>query len=616
MKSIQKIAIANRGEVACRIHRTCLKLGIKTVLLHSEPDVKTLAYRICDETYCIGLGSASESYLNIEAQISAAKKCGADAIHPGFGFLSENAEFAKKTIEAGLIFIGPSPECIEMFGDKIRAKALCKAAEIPMVPGFQSQSASLETLIIESEKIGYPVLVKAAAGGGGRGMRLILDQASAKQQIESAMNEALKAFGNETVFLEKFLDHAKHIEVQIFGDVNGHIYILGERECSVQRKHQKIIEETPSPSLSEPQRKEVFSYARKIGIQGHYQSAGTVEFMFQDQKFYFLEVNTRLQVEHTVTEEVLGIDLVEAQILTADSKLVQLPYNLSPKGHSVELRLYAEDPYQGGIPSTGTLGTLHLPLANGRRLEIGVEPKDEVTPFYDSMIGKMISTQRTRIEAINDLIEWINDSVVFGVQTNLPLLKKILNHPEFVIGDMSTNFFDTYFKNSLVYSTSKEDQDYIELELVKINELNKIQYIGHDSNKIKNSPWSQNWRNKELYAPLELNLSNLDFQQIGRSLWWKKNNEIFKFDSINRLVATSDIADGLIKSTMPGSIFKILCSPGQNVKAGQTLIIIEAMKMEHSIKADSRGVVKAVNFLEGDTVQDDDVLLELEPSKN
>lgn len=612
MKTIKKIAIANRGEVACRIHRTCKKLGLKTLLLHSEPDTKTLAFRLCDETYSIGPGPASESYLNIEAQIKGALECGADAIHPGFGFLSENSEFAKKAIEAGLIFIGPSPESIEIFGDKIKAKTLCKAAEIPMIPGYQKSNSSLETLISESEKIGYPVLVKAAAGGGGRGMRLIFKKADAEAEIKSAMNEALKAFGNETVFLEKYLDRAKHIEVQIFGDSSGNIHVLGERECSVQRKHQKIIEETPSPSLTVEQRNEVYAYAEKIGRHGKYQSAGTVEFMFQDKKFYFLEVNTRLQVEHTVTEEVLGIDLVEAQILTAQAKPVSFPIKFKPKGHSIELRLYAEDPYQGAIPSTGQVGRLDLPLAPGRRLEIGIEPKDEVSPFYDSMIAKLISTQDSRIDAITDLIHWIHESTVFGVQTNLPLLKKILSHSEFVIGDMTTQFFESNFSKNLEHSMNQQDQLVLEAELIKANELEKNRQVRFNHSKEDDNPWSQRWRDKGLYGVLSQNLSHLKFEQIGQSLWWKKDLEVFKINLRRQNRQSSFSSDGLIRSTMPGSIFKILCTPGQTVEDGQTLVIIEAMKMEHSIKASQTGVVKTIHFQEGNAVQDDDILLELE----
>ncbi len=621
MRQIKKIAIANRGEVACRIHRTCQKLGIKTVLLHSEPDKKTLAYRICDETYNIGPGPTNQSYLNIEAQIKGALETGADAIHPGFGFLSENAEFAKKVIEAGLIFVGPSPEVIESFGDKIKAKALCKSADVPMVPGFQNKDADLQTLIKESEKIGYPVLVKAAAGGGGRGMRLILNKDLAEKEILSAQNEALKSFGDATVFLEKYLDHAKHIEVQIFGDASGKIHVLGERECSVQRKHQKIIEETPSPSLNESQREEVLSYAKRIGEKGNYQNAGTVEFMFQDHKFYFLEVNTRLQVEHTVTEEVLGIDLVEAQILTADNKPYPFPKKISPMGHSIELRLYAEDPYQNGIPSTGKLGSIKIPDGSGRRLEIGIEKGDEITPFYDSMIAKLISTQKTRIEAISDLVELLKTSSLFGVQTNTPLLIQILNHTDFILGTMTTRFFETYFSKSLVSKFSEIEIKNIESSISKKIEIKTLasenniysDLSGH-INSISN-PWSQSWKNPELYSNTKSKIEISDFEQIGTNIWWKSGADTFKF-SINKKKSTAILdSDGQILAPMPGSVFKILCEVSQIVETGQALVILEAMKMEHTLKADKKGKIKKVNFKAGDSVQSDDVIIEIEDLK-
>ncbi len=607
MKSIKKIAIANRGEVACRIHQTCKKLGIKTVLLHSEPDIKTKAYRICDETFNIGPGPTSESYLNIEAQIQGALACKADAIHPGFGFLSENAEFAKKVVASGLIFIGPNAETIEAFGDKIKAKALCKLAEVPMVPGYQNQNATIETLILEAEKIGYPVLVKAAAGGGGRGMRLILNQASAQSEIQSAMNEALKAFGNGTVFLEKYLDHAKHIEVQIFGDSKGNIHILGERECSVQRKHQKIIEETPSPSLNQNQREEVFGYARRIGETGGYQNAGTVEFMFQDQKFYFLEVNTRLQVEHTVTEEVWGIDLVEAQILSAQQKNVIFPKHPSPQKHSIELRLYAEDSYQGGIPSTGLIGQIYLPVNKSRRLEIGVDPGDVISPYYDSMIGKLISTGTNRIEAISDLIQWMQSAHIFGVQTNMPLLKKILSHPEFLIADMTTKFFETHFAKNLNHTLDDFSREQVEAELYKIHQDDKL---GH--HKVTESPWHQHWRESVFFNPINPLLARIKYEQVGTNLWWKLNDETYKIDLKNKSKKSNNIASDSITAPMPGSVFKILCSEGQIVDVGQTLIVLEAMKMEHSLRADQKCIIKKINFKQGDSVQDEDVLMELE----
>lgn len=606
MKQIKKIAIANRGEVAVRIHRTCKKLGIKTVLLHSEPDIKTIAYRVCDETYNIGPGPTQQSYLNIDAQIQGALKMGADAIHPGFGFLSENADFARKVRQAGLIFIGPSPDVIEAFGDKIKAKSLCKLADVPMVPGFQVEGAPVDKLIQESERIGFPVLVKAAAGGGGRGMRLIFKREDAEKEILSAQNEALKAFGNSSVFLEKYLDNAKHIEVQIFGDAEGRIHVLGERECSVQRKHQKIIEETPSPSLTEKQREEVLSYAKKIGEQGHYTNAGTVEFMFQEGKFYFLEVNTRLQVEHTVTEEILGLDLVEAQILTSEGRSYPFPkkINFSNLKHSIELRLYAEDPYQNGIPSTGLLGTIDIPQTPSRRIEIGFEKNDEVSPYYDSMIAKLISTQSTRIDAISDLVDLLKTSTIFGVQTNIPLLIQILNHSDFILGTMTTSFFERNFSKALEAKINTNSLNQIENLLTKKLDLKTT------TSEI--NPWTKSWRNKELYK----HENNIDskinyFEQIGTYVWWKFDTDTYKFNLKKNRKNLNSSSSGEIIAPMPGSVFKILCEPNQAVEQGQALVILEAMKMEHTLKSDHKGRIKKINFKPGDSVQSDDILIEI-----
>lgn len=603
MKEIKKIAIANRGEVACRIHKTCQNMGIKTVLLHSEPDIKTRAYRMCDETYLIGPGPASESYLNIDRQINAALESGADAIHPGFGFLSENSEFARKTIEAGLIFIGPGPDIILSFGDKKMAKDLCEQAEVPTVPGFRSAgSISAKDLAKKAADIGFPVIVKAVAGGGGRGMRIIQSETEALSQIESAMNEAQKSFGNAEVFLEKYLDRAKHIEVQIFGDKDGKIHVLGERECSVQRKHQKIIEETPSPSLDENQRRLVLSYAKKIAEVGHYSNAGTVEFLFQDEKFYFLEVNTRLQVEHTVTEEVYKIDLVQAQILTSQGKAVPFPVNMKPKGYSIELRLYAENPYENGTPSTGIAGSLLFPKAPGRRFEYGIEKNDEISPYYDSMLAKIISTQETRIDAISDLVKTLKTSDFFGFYTNAPELIKILNHSEFILGHMTTAFYGEHFSLPLKTSLPIEQRNHLEKVILKeIKTFSKLSSI---------HPWGQNWRNNALYKNLNIDLSKIKYEQVGPNIWWKHDNDVYK-TLINKGSIETKVGDKKILSPMPGAIYKILCKEGQKIEAGTPLIILEAMKMEHTLKASVDGIIDKIYFKVGENVQSDDLLIDI-----
>lgn len=447
---IRRLAIANRGEVAVRIIRACEELGIETVLLHSEVDVQTRAYRLADKKICIGPAPTGESYLNIQANIRGAQAGGADAVHPGFGFLSENADFAEAVEKAGLRFVGPSPSATRKLGDKVSCKQVAERLGIPLIPGYQGDNQELTVLEREAAKIGYPVIVKAAAGGGGRGMKVIRSPQEAREQIESAQREALSAFGDPKVFLEKYLDRAKHIEFQIFGDATGKVIHLFDRECSVQRRHQKIIEEAISPSVTPEMRRRMGEAAVSLASSAGYKGAGTVEFLLQDEEFYLLEVNTRLQVEHPVTEMVMGVDLVKAQILTAEGAAVFPDRDLLvPKGHSIECRIYAEDPFLGGVPSTGRLGLIRWPEGPGRRFESGIEEGDEITPFYDPMIAKVIVWDESRIRAIQKMKRVLADSVIFGVQTNIPFLQEILSHPEFVSGEMTTRFIDKYFSQPL-----------------------------------------------------------------------------------------------------------------------------------------------------------------------
>ncbi len=487
MTSIKKVAIANRGEVAVRIINACQEMGIEAVLLHSEADVGSLAYRLADKKICIGGSAVSESYLNIENVVKGAVAGQADAVHPGFGFLSENPEFAQRVIDQGLCFIGPSPQAMRMLGDKMQAKALAKKLKVPLIPGYEGENQEVDFLVGESAKIGFPVVVKAAAGGGGRGMKVIRTLAEAKEQIGSAKREALSAFGSDKVFLEKYFERAKHIEFQIFGDCTGHVFHLFDRECSVQRKHQKIIEEAVTNSLSTELRRQMAQTAISLAEAAKYKSAGTVEFLLQDNQFYFLEVNTRLQVEHPVTELVVGVDLVKAQILTAMNVSVFSDRGaLTHKGHAIECRIYAEDPYLGGVPSTGKLGFCHYPLGAGRRFEIGFEENDTITPFYDSMIAKVIVWDETRSRAIFKMIHTLKETVIFGVKTNIPYLIKILSHPEFVNGTMTTQFIAQNFSQPL----QKTELTPIELELAKRAKPIKPQNAGSSFQ----SPFAEPWR--------------------------------------------------------------------------------------------------------------------------
>ena len=482
MGKIKKLAIANRGEVAVRIIRACQDMGIETVLLHSDADVETLAYRLADERLAIGPAPAAESYLNIERNIDAAKAMGVDALHPGFGFLSENAEFAEACDRARIIFVGPTPDSIRLFGDKISAKKLVQSAGVPVIPGYDGDDQSESRLIAEIERIGPPCIVKAAGGGGGRGLRAVMDLTSAKSAIESARREAKAAFNSEKLFVEKYLDHAKHIEFQIFGDSSGRVHSLFERECSVQRRHQKIIEESPAAQLSNDLRAQMAKAAVRIGTEAKYRGAGTIEFLVQDNQFYFMEMNTRLQVEHPVTEQVLSLDLVKAQILTAEgSGVLWSAEDRAPRGHAIECRIYAEDPERGGVPSTGTLHHLAWPHGPGRRFECGFESGDAVTPYYDPMIAKVIVWDESRARAIRKMRETLGECIIFGVKTNIPFLQAILKHSDFVDGTMTTRFIDIFFKDGIPPREPPEDFERIVQELLKAH---------HPDGVTHPSPWS------------------------------------------------------------------------------------------------------------------------------
>lgn len=490
-KKIETVAIANRGEVAVRIIRACQELGLKTVLLHSEPDEKSWAARLADSAVCIGPAAVAESYLSIKANIQHALAAGADAIHPGFGFLSENANFAREVEAHGMAFVGPIADSIELFGDKISAKKLVEAAGGPTIPGYKGEDQNLERLLQEIEKIGLPVIVKAAAGGGGRGLKVVRKMSEAREMIASAQREGLQAFGSDKVFLEKYLDRAKHIEVQVFGDVTGRVVALGERECSVQRRHQKIIEEAPAALLPGTLRDQILACAVAIAEQARYENAGTVEFLVQDNKFYFMEMNTRLQVEHPVTELVMGVDLVKSQLLTAMGQKVYL-HEARPRGHAIECRIYAEDPWQGGIPSTGEIVGLHWPHGAHRRFEVGFEEGDSITSHYDSMMAKVVVWDETRTRAIQKMRQTLAETVIFGVKTNIPLLQEILKHPEFVLGDMTTAFFAQHFSGGLRAADYSLTEKSIIRDL-KSRLADSSQNFSSDLAGQNKSPWTHNW---------------------------------------------------------------------------------------------------------------------------
>lgn len=495
MRDIKKIAIANRGEVAVRIISACRELGIKTVLLHSEADIQTRAYRMSDETVCIGPAESAKSYLSIDRNIQGILSSGADAVHPGFGFLSENAEFAQACLDHKIAFIGPWPESIRQLGDKVTAKSLAVEQGLPTLPGYQGELQDIESLIFQCEHIGYPVIVKASAGGGGRGMKVLKDSQQARELIPSAQREAKAAFGSSHVFIEKYLDRAKHIEVQVFGDLTGQVVHLYERECSVQRRHQKVIEESLSPLLSAKVREAITQGAVALARRVNYAGAGTVEFLVQDDNYYFLEMNTRLQVEHPVSELVMGVDLVKAQILSQMGRMALWPQEmLKPRGHSIECRIYAEDPYTPGIPSTGKLAYQYFPEAPGRRFDYGFEAGDEITPHYDSMIAKVIVWDESRPRALMKMITTLQETIFFGVKTNIPFLLSVLQHPEFVDGHMTTHFIQKHFpEGASPEPLTPVEKTFLEKAQATISGTTSV--LPSENLETMSSPWQKAWRN-------------------------------------------------------------------------------------------------------------------------
>jgi len=443
----KKILIVNRGEIAIRVIRACKELGIRTVAVYSEADADALHVRHAEESVLIGPPSPRESYLNVEALIRAARETGVDAVHPGYGFLSENAAFAKAVREAGLTFIGPPTEAIRLMGDKAESKILMKAVGVPTVPGAEGLDSLVEFQEAATE-IGYPALVKAAAGGGGVGMRVVQRENELPEAVESARREALNAFGDETLLIEKYLPEARHIEFQVFGDQHGHVTHLFERECSIQRRHQKIIEETPSPLLDDELRNRMGAAAVAAAKAVNYTNAGTVEFIVDPgtRDFYFLEMNTRLQVEHPITEMVLGIDLVQWQIRAAAGEAFPyVPDDFCQRGHAIEARLYAEDPANGFLPSTGLIYKFVEPRGPGIRVDSGVADGSEVSHFYDPMLAKIIVQGEDRAAAIQRMQAALRRTVVHGVTTNLGFLQSVLAHPDFRQGRMTTQWVESTF---------------------------------------------------------------------------------------------------------------------------------------------------------------------------
>ncbi|HXG57978.1 MAG TPA: acetyl-CoA carboxylase biotin carboxylase subunit [Thermoanaerobaculia bacterium] len=440
---ISKVLIANRGEIALRIIAACKEMGLKTVAVHSVADRDALHVRYADDDVCIGPPPSRQSYLNISSIIAAAEITGADAIHPGYGFLAENAHFAEIVGECHLTFIGPSPEAIRLMGDKAKARETAKAAGVPILPGSDGPLRTIEDARAVAREIGYPVILKAAAGGGGRGMRICTNEEALDSAYDTARSEAERAFGDASVYLEKYLERPRHIEIQVFGDSFGRVVSLGERDCSIQRRHQKLIEESPSPAIDEEMRQRMGEAAVKLCRAVNYVNAGTIEFLFQDGQFYFMEMNTRIQVEHPVTEEVTGVDLVKEQIRVASGEPLSIPEGLRLRGHAMEFRVNAEDPLTFA-PSPGKIREFHLPGGPGVRVDTAAYRDYVIPPHYDSLIAKLVIRGKDRMETIARAKRALESFVIEGVKTTIPLHRAILEDDRFVRGEFSTRFMESF----------------------------------------------------------------------------------------------------------------------------------------------------------------------------
>ncbi|RGP42215.1 Methylcrotonoyl-CoA carboxylase [Altererythrobacter insulae] len=632
---ISKLLIANRGEIACRIIRTAREMGIATVAVYSDADAKALHVRQADEAVHIGPSPAAESYLVGDKIIAAAKETGAEAIHPGYGFLSENAGFAQAVIDAGLIWVGPKPESIEAMGLKDAAKERMIAAGVPVTPGYLGKDQSVERLRKEADAIGYPVLIKAVAGGGGKGMRKVDKAENFEADLESCRREAKASFSNDEVLLEKWITSPRHIEVQVFGDSHGNVVHLFERDCSLQRRHQKVIEEAPAPGMDEATREEICAAAVRAAKAVDYEGAGTIEFIadasegLRADRIFFMEMNTRLQVEHPVTEEITGVDLVEWQLRVASGEPIPLKQEeLNIDGWAIEARLYAEDPAKGFLPSTGRLEWLDLNEDNLSmwpeaefRIETGVDQGDNVSPFYDPMIAKLVAHSTDRDEAINALSGMISLVEIWPVRSNAPFLHRALEQEDFQSGDITTSFIEENGE-ALMPDEAPSDIHWDMAARLFLDPVNDEPVNLWDSGLRLNAEsraqvtLSNQSETRILdRAKLNRNAAILHFFD-GERLAIFDEGRFFEFRHMERGTGHASAADGAILAPMPGKVIAVDVAEGDTVTAGQRLMVLEAMKMEHALTAPFDGTVTELNASEGGQVQVEAVLCVVEPSSD
>jgi len=581
-----KILIANRGEIAVRVIRSCRSLGIQSVAVHSEADTASLHVREADEAVDLGPGAASENYLNIERIIAAARETGAQAIHPGYGFLSENAAFARAVVEAGLAFIGPSPEAISTMGEKVAARAVAIAAEVPLAPGSKGAINGAEDVIAFGAEHGYPILVKASAGGGGRGMRLVESEEHAEDAVAAAVREATSAFGNGEVYLERYLTSARHVEVQVFADKLGNTIYVGDRDCSVQRRHQKLVEESPAPGLSPELRAAMGAAAVRLAEHVGYAGAGTVEFLVEGEKFYFLEMNTRIQVEHPVTEMVHGVDLIAEQIRVAAGDELSIRDRLAPNGAAIEARINAEDVAGGRfLPAPGLLEELTPPEGEGLRFDTGYQSGDEVLPFYDSLIGKLIAYGPDRETALARLEDGLERLTVRGVPTTVPASLKVIRHDDF----RSARFTTRWLEETVDFSEEPEEEPLARNEVEVGGRFYIIPQFSDRAGVGNGNGHGSSWA-----APADEAATGGG--QRPRSA---------------RARGKGKASDGSVKAPMQGTIIKVNVEEGQDVAAGDILFVLEAMKMENPIQAPAAGTVGQVHAVVGDSMAAGTLLTQL-----
>jgi len=614
------LLIANRGEIACRVIRTARRMGIRTVAVYSDADAKALHVRMADEAVHIGPSPARESYLRGERIIEAAKQTGAEAIHPGYGFLSENADFAQAVIDAGLIWVGPKPASIRAMGLKDAAKKLMTEARVPVTPGYFGEDQDPKRLKQEADAIGYPVLIKAVAGGGGKGMRRVDNAKDFEEGLQSAKREAASSFGDDRVLIEKYILSPRHIEVQVFGDSQGNVVHLFERDCSLQRRHQKVIEEAPAPGMDAETREAVCGAAVRAAQAVNYENAGTIEFIadasegLKADRIWFMEMNTRLQVEHPVTEEITGQDLVEWQLRVASGEpLPKAQDELSINGHAIEARLYAEDPARGFLPSVGRLD--HFDLGNEGRIETGVEEGDAISPFYDPMIAKLIASGESRDEAIDELAALLDGVEVWPVRTNAAFLFNALVEPDFGNAKIDTGFIETHL-DELVPDV--EPSDTIRRAAATV----AILASGGEG------PFPTGLR---LNAPPRLaatisgqTVALSDDEEVAEVSGFADEERVvvfaegqaYEFALGSRGTGTTHgLHDGEIEAPMPGKVTAVEVSRGEKVVTGQRLLTLEAMKMEHALTAPFDGTVAELAATAGQQVTEGQLLVKVEAAE-